>query len=126
MPQSPQNSSSLLSWCDDDSDELSSADVQLEESSSFGGQDVSFDIDGFAGVFFDEVDRLSGMPGIPDRIALCDRASGNARNRRLFDPTLFKQFAMASPDRMQGAGIPHTYSYPAHYSRSHSTTTYPA
>ena len=132
VTQSPQNSSSLLSWCDDDSDELSGAegtegaDVQLEESSPFGGQDVSFDIDGFAGVFFDEVDRLSGMPGIPDRIALCNRATGNARRRRLFDTTLFKQFAMACPDRMQGAGIPHTYSYPAQLHLSRSTTTYPA
>ena len=77
-------------------------------------------------VMLHSVASFAGMPGIPDRIALCDRASGNARNRRLFDSYLFKQFAMASPDRMQGAGIPHTYSYPAHYSRSHSTTTYPA
>ena len=62
------------------------------------------DVDGFAGIFPLGMD-VSELKGIPDRISLCGRASNRAKVRGLFDPDHFKQFGIANPERMQGAGF---------------------
>jgi hypothetical protein len=65
---------------------------------------ASGDVDGFAGIFPPELD-VSELKGIPDRISICGRASGRAKTRGLFDPDHFKQFGIANPERMHGAGF---------------------